>query len=170
MHHWLIALIGAVVGVGLFLWWYGQRPYRYKNIQRNKLARFLETLLHRGYQGGLLILETKRSGPERKFLQFSKYIGQDGRAGLEFGFPLAVWSRPYYDVLRKELEAEGIRFQLHDTGRQDTLQFLVVDIGPDVALAQRVADLAVHTVFGSTHSSFQAFYQNVSPRAERIGR
>ena len=169
MSAWLIFMLLAAVGV-LLLWQYGQRPRRYRNVQVGELARFIQTLLKRGYQGGLLILETKTSRSDRRFLQFSKYIREDGRAGLEFGFPNAPWSRAYYDALRRELDAKGVAFTLQDTGRHDTTQFLVVDLERDVTKAQRVAELAVPIVFGGASTGFQAHYENVSAMDVKVGR
>ena len=170
MSRWLIVGV-ALTGVGLlWLWRYGQRPYRYKNVQSRDLGRFFDTLLKRGHQGGLLILEANERTGEHRFLQFAKYMRPDGRAGLEFGFPLAPWSRPYYELLRRKLDAGGVRSELQDTGRQDTVQFLVVNLGRDLATAQRVAEIAVEAVFGRPDSAFQASYENVSPRDEQIGR
>jgi hypothetical protein len=170
MQPWLIVTAIVVVGLLLFMWRHGRRPYRYKNVEASHLKRFMETLLNRGYQGGLLILETKDNGREGRFLQFAKYIHGDGHSGLEFGFPLAPWSRPYYAALRKNLETDGVKFRLEDTGRQDTEQFLLVDLGKDMRIAQRVADIAIETVFGSKSSTFQAHYENISLREETIGR
>jgi hypothetical protein len=163
MSTWLVVVAAVAAGALVILWHYGKRPYRYRSVHTRDLQRFFSTLLNRGYQGGLLILETGRNKGDSRFLQFSKYIREEGPAGLEFGFPLAPWSRPWYDVLRRKLEADGVRFELQSTGRQDTTQFLVVDFASDLTMAQRVAELAVGVVFGEGDPSFEAHYENVSP-------
>jgi len=118
MKFWVVAAVVAVVATLTFLWRYGKRPYRYRDVHVRDLRRFLTTLLNRGYQGGLLFLEVRARRGGRRFLQFAKYIGRDGEAGLEFSFPLAPWSRPYYDLLRARLETEAIHFELQDTVRR----------------------------------------------------
>ena len=69
--------------------YYGSRPRRHKVIARGDFTKFLRALLHRGYDGGYLVVETRKGG---RFVQFRKYIRSRRNVGIRFDFPRAPWS------------------------------------------------------------------------------
>jgi hypothetical protein len=163
---WLVVLLVLVI-VGSGAWYLGKKPYLHRNIRQQDLRRYLEVLLFRGYDRGFICIQIPH---DKRFLQFSKYIGANSLAGLQFDFPLAQWSTQFYEPLRKLLEEKGIPYEIKKTGQEKVREFLVVDAKQDLDLARELALLVLQGVYGlAEHACVQLYFSGVSPRDERIG-
>ena len=153
--------------VGYFIWRKGSKPYKHKSIPQNDLKRFFEVLLYRGYDRGFLCIEVPQ---QDKFLQFSKYINGKKSVGIQFDFPLTEWSREYYELLRKVLIEKGIDFDIQKTEHEGVSEFLVVDLKQDLALALNLTKLILQSIYRlDENQSVDLYFENVSPKDERIG-
>lgn len=143
-------IAGAVLlcALCLVLWWRMGKPHIHRNLAPADVQRLLEALLRRGYDRGSLIIEVDDSQRPRKFVQFTKYIAAGGRIGLQFDFPLARWSQPYYEAIQQKLEESGLQYRVEKTGRQDTEEFINVDLATDLNRAYQAAALSL-TVLSS---------------------
>jgi hypothetical protein len=161
---YLIFLIIIVLALSLF-WVYGKKPYMHKNIALDDLKSFLEVLLFRGYDGGFISICI----PDREeFLQFSKYIISENSIGLQLDFPLAKWSKHYYDSLKKLLIDQGIKFETQTTSKEEIPEFLVVDIKQDLDFAQVLIKQIIQSIYKLNNVKVNLHFENVSPRNEKI--
>jgi hypothetical protein len=152
--------------LALYLFWaYGKRPYWHKNIALDDLKRFLELLLFRGYNGGFISICI----PDREeFLQLSKYITRDNSIGLQLDFPLAKWSKHYYDSFKELLIDQGIRFEIQATSDENIPEFIVVDMKQDLDFAQVLIKKIIQNIYKFNVVKVDLHFQNVSPRDEKI--
>jgi hypothetical protein len=104
-----------------------------------------------------------------RFVQFAKYILENGEYGIWLGFPRAPWSQPYYDKLREELRRADFELETQETGEKVVSEFTLVDCGADVERAMQLVEIVFVRVFGSgpaVRLSVRA--QDVSPREEVV--
>jgi hypothetical protein len=176
MEPYLALIVAAflLVIAGLLLWrwllrWLKQ-PVRHR-VEARGLKRYLEALLLRGYTGGLMIVDAPGTAAgTRRFIQFAKYIGDDGSGGLQFSFPLAPWSESYYARIKEELHRNRIQYATEETEGGPTVEFILVDLQQDLSQADLLARIVLVNVFGlSLDDCVELYYQGVSPRDEAIG-
>ena len=167
MNIWFVLVLGAAIGLLALLWHWAKQPRKYKGLQVGDLRRLLTTLLHRGYDGGFLMINVQGPSRDPRFIQFSKYVGNK-KVGLQFDFPLAMWSQPSHERLKQNLSQKGVDFRLEKTFRHDTKEFLTIDLAQDLDMAEKVAEVALFDAFGlDKRALLEAFFVNVSPKDER---
>lgn len=140
-----LVVLAACCVAAVVLWQRGKRPFAHRDLGPEDIERLQNTLLRRGQDRGYLILEIDDDAAQghQKFVQFTKYIAEGGRIGLQFDFPLSDWSQPYYRQLQDRLKAQAIHYDIAKTGRADTSEFLTVDFAQDTARARAVALVAL---------------------------
>ena len=142
------------------------------HVKVTALRKYLEVLLRRGLQGGVMLVRpASGSGGQERYIQFAKYIRTPGSIGIELAFPLSPWSEAYYPVLREALQHRDIYARIERTKRADTPEFLNIDFGADLAKADGVAHLILHDIFQlSPESTVRVTFENVSPKDELVDR
>lgn len=169
----LSIIILFVIGYFVLLY-YGTRPYRHKVIARGDFTKFLRTLLHRGYDGGYLVVETRKG---ERFVQFRKYIKSRSNVGLRFDFPRAPWSETYYEGLKELLDRHGYEFEIESAGarvidgeKNQVSEFVVVDLKKDFESASKLTSLILLELFKlSPEEVVTLYFVNISLLDEKIG-
>ena len=165
MIYFLFSALALVVI--MLVWKRAKKPYIHKNISQPALSKFLEVLLFRGYDAGRLFITIPN---EKKFLQFSKYIDTNSSAGLRFNFPLADWSRSYYEPLKRALANAGFELDIKPTGDDRIPEFTVVDLKHNLQSALALALLVLKDIYGLNENDLvELYFENVSPKDEKIG-
>lgn len=167
-----VILILLIIALGVaVVWRIGLRPYRHRGVYPDRIELFLQTLLKRGFDGGVLVFEVMERSKTRRFIQFAKRITAPGVIGIEFGFPNAPWSRQYFEPMCNSLASAGFSVRVTQTGRDDTSAFLTVNLGSDLSAAVRLVDVALKQVLRVTESArIDALLTHVSPRDELVDR
>jgi len=156
----------ALVAI-MLLWKRAKKPFTHKNISQEALIKFLEILLFRGYDTGRLFITIPK---DKRFLQFSKYIDEGSSVGLRFDFPLAEWSRNYYEPLRTALVKAGFEFNTERTGNDKMPEFTVIDLKQDLKSALALAQLVLQEIYElNRNDRVELYFENVSPKEEKIG-
>ena len=151
----------------MLLWKRAKKPFMHKNISQQDLGTFLEVLLFRGYDRGRLFI---RIPNDIRFLQFSKYIDKHSSVGLHFDFPLADWSRNYYERLKIALANAGFQFEIKPTGDDRIREFIVVELRQNLESALSLALLVLQDIYGlNQNDPIELYFENVSPKDEKIG-
>lgn len=167
-----------VIGLAIliaFLVWFGLRrskPLKHK-IALSDVAfhKILSVLFYRGYEGGLLIIQARGGQP---FIQFLKYI-DDAGVGIRSDFPLAPWSKGYFDRLRQSLDQRSTKYSIYDVPESESLnnpvtKFIEIDFGQDLDAASELARLTLVDVFNLNPDEILTYYfEGVSPKDEKIG-
>lgn len=137
-----------------------RRMKEWNNLDREGVERGLEVLLKRGYDGAVAILTEPAT---QRFVQFQKYIGDQGTIGLQMHFPRAPWSEPFYSGVSEMLQRRGV--SIHRTAVQGTpvVEFLEADFGSDVALAATVVDDVFAHIFGAPNTRLQFRADDICP-------
>ncbi|HEV8123071.1 MAG TPA: hypothetical protein VGP80_02425 [Gemmatimonadales bacterium] len=145
-HPLILALIFGVTAIlaGVFLYRRPRSREHVEEIEQGDLARLLGMLLERGYDLGFLVFELP--GDER-FVEFSKYMKEGRRVGIQLDFPLSPWSEPYYDQVKSLLESRRVPYTVEDTPDGPVREFIQVDFGQDVAAAAATAKDIFDRVF-----------------------
>ena len=164
-------LIFGVVSILLILFWYfGKKPAIHKNISQANLKKYFEVLLYRGYNGGHMIVQVSRDKKFKRFLQFSKYIGDKKNVGLQFDYPLADWSKPNYEKFKNILNENRIEFDIEKTEQEKVPEFLVVDVKKDLDKADKISKLVLQQLYSlSPDDLIELYFVNVSEEDEKIG-
>lgn len=158
---WLLGFCCLVL-LGAVTWQWLQRPFVHRKIETRDLGTFLETLLVRGFDQGLLVIRPPGKRDER-FVQFAKYI-EEGRRGLQFAFPDSTWSAHMYGEVKDLLRSLDVPFEERGTEETTTRSFILVDLGEDLETAQTIAESAVHEVFGlADDAKLRVTLSNISP-------
>jgi hypothetical protein len=120
---------------------------------------YLVMLLERGRESSFVIFEEMTA---ERFLQFRKSAQSTPTDGLECHFPLAAWSRDYYQQLQDMLSRQSIPFDMVIGSGEPVSRFIRIDFGQDVNKACRfVEDVFVQV--------FQLDRVNVRARSHGIG-
>lgn len=165
---WIVSAAMLVIVFGA-LWVWMRKPLVHKGLAPRDLRPYLETLLKRGHDRGLLFIRPGSSKEEERFLQFAKYL-ENGIAGLQFAFPDATWSAHLYGDVRDEVESLGLEATELSTGDPRTRKFLIVDLGQDLEAAQRLVEAVLARAFHvHLDGSVSATFENVSPHDVAIG-
>lgn len=165
MIYFLFSALALVVII--LVWKRAKKPFIHKNISQQSLTKFFEALLFRGHNTGCLFIGIPN---ETKFLQFSKYIDAQSSVGLRFDFPLADWSRNYYEPLKKALANGGFEFAIKPTGDDRIPEFIVVDLKQNLESALALTLLALRDIFRlNPNELVELYFENVSPKDEKIG-
>jgi hypothetical protein len=168
----LLVVSTVLVLVASALWclasWGARRPFVHKTTASG-VSGFLRDVLRRGYAGGTLILSVRRT---ELFVQFRKYIGPSESIGLEFCFPRAAWSEPYYGKLLGALADREIPFRrerVEDPVPGGVSEFVMVDCGATGDRALELTRLTLLEVFGcSSTDPIEARLQGVSVHDELV--
>ncbi len=142
----ILALIFGVAALLAALFVY-RRPRSSEHVEEIGLAdleRLITNLLQRGYDLGFLVLELPG---EERFVEFSKYIKEGARQGIQLDFPLSPWSEPYYDQVKSLLESRRVEYTVQDTPNGPVREFIQVDFGQDVPAAAVMAKEIFERVF-----------------------
>jgi hypothetical protein len=140
-----------VVGIGIALaaaWGLarlGRIPVKHRNLDARKLENLLYTLLHNGSDRSVLVVRVRK---DDRFVQFRVRIPPGGAPGLEFGFPRAPWSEPFYEEVAALLREHAVPFERVSVDVGAVTEFLVVDFGTDVEGAQRLTTTLLAKVYG----------------------
>jgi hypothetical protein len=150
---------------------FGFRPKIHRNIPLKGLIEFLTILFHRGFNGGFMIVQVPYDSKKfKRFIQFSKYIGGKKKVGLQLDYPLAEWSKPYYEKLKSVLKRNDILFDIEKTDEEGVPEFLVIDFKKDLEKAENVASLIFQELYGfSPDYCVELYFVNVNPKDEKIG-
>jgi hypothetical protein len=164
---------GVLVGGSYLLLKIGQRPARHKVPASGDFTKFLRTILHRGYNGGFMMIETAKKEP---FLQISKYIRSKGDVGLSLDFPQAPWSEVYFEKLKRELDKLAWLYEIEPTNPTQTevpnlvSSFLTLDLEQDLQRANELVKLCLLKIFGLPEQELvTVFFINASLVDEKIG-
>jgi hypothetical protein len=157
---WILVTLLVVAGAVTVLFVLGTRPAVH-TVGIHELRRYLDALLRRGYDGGHVLITAPDGSP---FVQFRKYITPDGGYGLCLGFPRAPWSEPFYDEVMKQVIALGANPEIIPTGEQPVTEFMEVDTGDRVELAESIASTILVDIFGlEDTTSVRVTFHNISP-------
>lgn len=138
---WLISVL--VVAISALIWRMSKGVARHLDF----LEKALSDLLRRGFHYGFIVIKISYSN---RFIQFRKYINAPGEYGLQFGFPKAKWSLPYFDdVFKVCREIDSGCYVVDDDG----VDFLYMECGKDVQKAQLCAKRVLTEVFGVTNDT-----------------
>lgn len=168
---WLLVVAGAaVLLLALSVTW-GRRPAVHRATAED-LDEFIRTLLRRGHDGGILLIEEDLSSfRQRRFIQFSKYIAGPGRYGVELAFPCSPWSEGYFPTLRATLDEWGLPYRLERTGQPQTKAFLNVDVARRTDDGVRIARFILRDLFAfPADAPLRMSFRNISPHDELIDR
>lgn len=102
-------------------------------------------LVRRGFKDALLVIRDPGTG---RFIQFRKYIRAVDDFGIELGLPDVAWSRNYFPKLRAHCEENGIPYRIRTQAEPDDIEFLLVDCGQDLGMAQGLARVIWTRIFG----------------------
>lgn len=164
-------LVGALAGLALILirhW--GMKPVKHKNVSLRQLEKYLQVLLRRGYDGGLMFIQPPSGSREEWFLQFRKYLYGES-AGLQFGFPQAPWSERYYSRLKEVLAGAGVPYHIQKAGEFEVKEFAIADISRDLDQGVQIVRLVLEDVFGRDPDGVvEVYFRAISPKDEQIGR
>ncbi len=108
------------------------------------LLRILGELLRRGFDCGFVVIKI---GYSNRFIQFRKYINAPGEYGIQFGFPRARWSQPYFAEVLKVCREIDPACTIINNGNMD---FLYVECEKDVQKAYLCAQRVLTEVFNVT--------------------
>jgi hypothetical protein len=162
----LIYIFTVVVIALAVLFYFGEKPWKIKNVSLDELEKYLEALLKRGFNGGFLIMEVPQTS---LFVQFSKYIKKKGPTGLQFDFPLAPWSEKYYNRLKSQLSKEKINYSTEEVSGGKVEEFLTVDLEQNIAKAAEVARLTLRSVFElGSGQAVTVYFQHINPKDEEV--
>jgi hypothetical protein len=106
---------------------------------------FLELVLKLGNETAFVAITHR---PSERWIQFRKYIHAVGDYGLELAFPNAEWSRPYFQRLREQCEANRLPWRMVDETQGDTMTFLYVDCGRDAQASFDLGKSIFTQIFG----------------------
>jgi hypothetical protein len=98
------------------------------------LARLLSTARN----GTVLIV---RHADSERFLQVRKYFQDIHHFGIEFCFPNAAWAHDRFVKLRTYCENNNIAFRIGTDPSSNASEYLYVDCGQDLSMAQALARL-----------------------------
>lgn len=167
----IIVSITIIIILIIFGFWliikFGMKPYVHKNVSQNDLKKYLKTLLYRGYDKGFMCIDL----PGRKgiFLQLNKYI-QENDTGIQLCFPLANWSKTYYNDIKKVLIKQSIPFSIEKKETDNVPVFLIVDFDKDLEMAYRVVKMILQEIFKIGENTLvNLYFENISPREEKVG-
>ena len=153
------------------------------NIAHGSWRSSFETLLSKGYDGALMMVEAPSGKRPRqfanltwlselpaktKFVQFTKYITENG-VTLQLHFACAPWSASYYPALQDLLRQRGCYFDIYvvqddDKFYPDIKEFIAVNLGQDVEQAISLTKLILLELFTLTPSdNASVWYANLSP-------
>ncbi len=120
-----------------------RQPWRHRNLTPDRLRALLTALLDRGVDGSLLYIDVPRT---EKFLQFRLEVSERQRTIIS-GFPLAPWSMRHSQQVTRLLEDKRIQYDVSKGEGDEGLDFILVEFGDDVALAQVFASAMLTSVF-----------------------
>lgn len=156
-------IILSILFIIVILWHYGKKPYKHLDISQNELEKYLKILLFRGYENGVMYIEVSNNIK----LKFSKYMYEKNLMGIQYSFPLEKWSKTYYDLLKKVLYDNNIKFKIDKNEDDDFFELLIVDLKQDIKWAQNVATVILQDVFALKNSDkVNLYFENVSARNE----
>lgn len=159
-------IILTILFVVIVLWKRGKKPYKHIGVSQDDLKRFLETLLFRGYDNGVMYVQM----PNKIKLEFSKYVNEKNLASIQFSFPLAEWSKSYYDRFKAVLIENDVKFKVRKIQKEEALELLLVDFKQDIEFGQKLARLVFRDLFGlKDGDNVDIYFENVSARDEKIG-
>jgi hypothetical protein len=166
---YLIIIVVFFVLILAFVY-FGKKPKIYKKISQKNLKYYLEILLNRGYDRGFIIIRISDDKKPKRIIQFSKYIGESKNVGMQFDFPLAQWSRPYYEKLKILLNENKIDFKIERISDEDVLEFIVIDFKRDLDEAFKLSILVLEELFNlDTNDFVDLWFEGVSEEENKIG-
>lgn len=168
---WILVIVIILIVLNRLYNIWGRRPVIHKNIPQEDLIYSLKELYLRGYNGGYIVIQVPTDDKKfKRFVQLSKYIVRKGKVGLEFDYPLAEWSKPYYDQLKEILAEEDVTFEIQKTDEEMVTEFLNIDFKKDLEKAAHICRLIFQRLYGlKPDDCVELFYVNVNPKDEWVG-
>lgn len=141
----LVLIFGVAALLAAVFVYRRPRPREHmEEIGLGDLRRLIAMLLERGYDLGFLVFELPG---EERFVEFSKYIKEGRKQGIQLDFPLSRWSEPYYDQVKSLLESRRVPYTVEDTPDGPVREFIQVDFAHDVDGAAVTAKEIFERVF-----------------------
>lgn len=138
----LAAVAVIIIGATKLRRLYRKQMSTFENLGIDQVRFYLAMLLERGRDGSFIIFE-EMSG--ERFLQFRKNVHGAASSSLGCDFPLASWSRLYYQSIQDMLTAQNKPFDLVIGSGDPVSRFIRVDFRQDVDAACRfVQDVFTH--------------------------
>ena len=143
------------------------KPAVHRRLDAERMRQAVETLMSRGYAGGILFLDVE--GDDR-FLQLRQEMTREGPATLRCDFPLTEWSRGYYPQVLSYVQAHSLKYREIEGASEVRVagnapdRTLVIEFGSDTTAALTFVDSVLRRVFEVdpvTHVS--ATFSDVSP-------
>lgn len=131
----MVWLIIASAILFIILVWIGKRPNYYNNVTWNELTRFFEAFISQGVNGCIIFI---RHVDSKKFLQFAKFVSDESKTIINFGFPDVPWSRCYFKPIILALESEKIDYQIQGTGDDPEFVTRFIDINLELNKEQLI--------------------------------
>lgn len=153
-----IAILFFSIAIIFFLRWLLLQPKKYKNMDQEKINKFLNILLKRGLHGGVLVIKIPNT---KMFIQFKKYV-EDEKIGLSLDFPKAPWSNNYYDMVKKliidnQISTEIIN-QLDVNIKGKVTEFLIADFERNIFAAFDIAKKIINHIYAYDSSKPVTMY------------
>jgi hypothetical protein len=190
---WFYLTIGILLVAALFIFLMVMDRKAAKNpvnVGQGNWREYLETLLYRGYDRAIMMVEApdqKRSeqfanriaiieSPAReRYMQFTKHITEKG-ATFQLQFARAPWSAECYQSLQELLKQREYHFEIWPVRPEDKFgpgidEFIVVYLQQDLELAIRLTKLILLEVFKLEPSDTAlVWFLNISPnKHEKVG-
>ncbi len=150
-----IAMFVIVLLLVFFIWFLGNRPKKYLINNIEDLSRFLAGLLDQFTDGSVLIVRHKRT---KYFIQFAKYIDDNDKVNLHFGFPDAPWSRAFWGRVKDVFDKERIDYKIKQTGSEEVTRFLSVDYIESIQDGVAIAKHALSAMNLSHFDKYTVYY------------
>ena len=159
-------LFGGVLSVLMAVgYWWLKRPVYYKSVPLIGVEHFLSDLFQYFADGSILYVEHPGS---LRFVQFVKYVDDQGHPKLHFSFPEADWSAPCFTKIAAALQAAGVVYRVRDTTQPLCPRFLDVDGVTDPQLAFLVTRAVLSAMgFGESDTFRIHFRGHHDPGAAR---
>jgi hypothetical protein len=166
MKYIIIAIILVILYI--LLGYFGHYPYRHRKISQNDLGRFINALLKRGDNGSFMKIQVQKDKKPKRIVQISLYGDKVKDQGMQLDFPLAEWSKPYYEKLKEVMTTNNIPFEIEKTDEVGVPEFLVIDIKKGLKRAEKITKLILQDVYElSPDDTVEIYLVNVREINER---
>lgn len=149
---WVLAAVALSAIV--WYWWRGMQPAPNDLESPAAVRDTLRYLLDRGVDAGLVRIQLRDNA--RVGMRFVKYLRGANEVGLTAVIPVDQQLQSA-DAIQSALVTERVKHERVAV----PVDAIVVDCGSDIALAQRVLDVAFARVFARPVADGVAFFENV---------
>jgi hypothetical protein len=150
-----------------FLYWNYFTLFTLSKVKKSDLSKYIKAFYYRGSDNSFMII--KRHS-HKQFLQFSKYVESKGIVHLILGFPLANWSKQYYEKIKSILNDIGVSYTIQPIRNENSLEFLDANFGKNIDIITNFINIVFETVFEIKDETLYKFkFSSISPHDEKIG-